>query len=214
MSQKQNLILIGGGGHCKSVIDVIRSAGIFEIRGILDAAEKKGTTVSGCEIIGTDGNIESLHREGYSFHITIGQIRNATVRRRIFDSLVQIGASLPAIVSDKAYVSAEAQIGAGTIIMHQALVNAGASVGSNSIINNKALVEHDAVVGNHCHISTAAIMNGDCRVGDECFLGSNAVLLHGVCLGSKSVVGAGSVVTGSAEGGHVWVGNPAKQLMK
>ena len=36
MSNKRPILLIGGGGHCASVIDVIESQGIYKIMGIVD----------------------------------------------------------------------------------------------------------------------------------------------------------------------------------
>ena len=46
MNQK-NLILIGGGGHCKSVIDVAESAG-YNILGILGMPEEVGSLYCPC----------------------------------------------------------------------------------------------------------------------------------------------------------------------
>ena len=47
---KKPLILVGGGGHCKSVIDVAESAG-YTILGILDKPEEIGKHVFGYEVI-------------------------------------------------------------------------------------------------------------------------------------------------------------------
>ncbi len=68
------LILIGGGGHCKSCIDVIEQSGQYKIAGILDKRENIGQTVLGYEIIGEDEQIESLAKKGFIFLITLGQI--------------------------------------------------------------------------------------------------------------------------------------------
>lgn len=171
----KKIVLIGGGGHCKSCIDVIEAAGTHRIIGILDSTEKVGQLVCGHQVIGTDDQIDELAGKGYAFHITVGHMRSPEAREKIFSKLKSINADVPVIISPLARVSPHARIGDGTIVMHFALVNADAEVGENCIINNRALVEHDAVVGNHCHISTGAILNGGVKVGDRCFVGSGAV---------------------------------------
>lgn len=190
----KKLILIGGGGHCKSCIDVIEAAGTFRIVGILDSAEKVGQLVCGYSIVGTDDRIEEFAKQGVAFHITVGQMRSSVVREKIFSKIQALKAETPVIVSPLARVSSHARIGEGTIVMHYALVNADAEVGANCIINNRALVEHDAIVGNHCHISTGAILNGNVQVGHRSFVGSGAVTKEGVVIPEGSFVKANSIV--------------------
>ena len=62
------------------------------------------------------------------------------------------GFKFPSIISPLAYVSNQAKIGEGTIVMHEPIVNAGI-VGKNCIINSKSLIEYDAVIGNNSVVS-------------------------------------------------------------
>lgn len=204
----KNLILIGGGGHCKSVIDVVECENKFKILGILDKEEFVGKDVLGYKIIGTDTMIEKLNTSDNFFIITLGQIKSADIRKNIFEKLKFIGANIATVISPRAQVSNHSKILEGTIVMHDALVNANASVGKNCIINTKALIEHDVNIGSHCHISTSSVINGECTIGDESFIGSNSVLVQGIRLGKKTVVGAGAVVTKSSESNSLIVGNP------
>ena len=189
------IILIGGGGHCKASIDVIEQAGTFQIAGIVDVPEKLHQKIFCYEIIATDDDLPRLVNEYENFLITLGQIKTAEVRIRLYETLKSLGAKLPVVVSPLAYVSPHAQIGEGTIIMHQALVNAGARIGNNCIINTKALVEHDATIEDHCHIATSAVINGGVRVGNGAFIGSNAVSREYVEIGENIVVGCGTRIT-------------------
>ena len=190
----KKIVLIGGGGHCKSCIDVIEAAGTHKIIGILDAADKAGQVVCGYSVIGTDDRIEELAAQGNAFHITVGHMRSPEVRQKIYKRLKALNADLPVLVSPRARVSPHAEIGEGTIVMHFALVNADAEVGENCIINNRALIEHDAVVGNHCHISTGAILNGGVKVGEGSFIGSGAVTKEGIEIAAGRFVKANSIV--------------------
>ncbi|GAA4464494.1 acetyltransferase [Nibrella saemangeumensis] len=206
---QEPLILVGGGGHCKSVIEVVESSVRFSIAGIVDVKEKIGTEVSGYPVIAGDDDLDSLVRHYQYFLVTVGQVRSSAIRSRLFNLIKSRGGILPVVIAPTAYVSRRATIGEGTLIHHNAFVNAGAAIGVNCIINTSALVEHDARIGDHSHVSTAAILNGDCRVGNNCFVGSNAVVSHGVQVAPNCLIGAGAVVLNHTEAGTLYAGNPA-----
>ena len=171
---KEKIVLIGGGGHCHSVIDVIEQTNKYEIIGIVDTKENIGKKVLGYEIIGCDDDLETIFLSCKNALITVGQIKTSDLRIKLFEKLKNIGFNLPIIVSSLAYVSKHSSIEEGTVIMHHALVNANVKIGKNCIINSKALIEHDCIIGNNCHISTASVLNGGVIVKDNTFFGSNA----------------------------------------
>ena len=188
------ILLIGGGGHCKSCIDVIEQQGLYEIAGIIDQPSAMGSRVLGYEVIGSDEDLPALRNTfDYAF-VTVGQIRSADLKIKLYQSLKSLNFIVPTIISPLAYVSQHAQVSFGTIVMHQALVNAGAKVGENCIINTKALIEHDAVIEDHCHVSTGAIINGGGEIFSESFVGSLATSKQCVQIGKKSFIKAGSVM--------------------
>lgn len=201
----REIILVGGGGHCRACADVIETDGQYAIAGVTDLPENVGRTISGYPVVGTDDDLPDLIRRYRHVLVTVGMVKSAAVRVRLFERLASLGAETPVIVSPRAWVSPRAAIGPGTIVMHDALVNAGASVGRNSIINTKALVEHDAMVGDHCHVSTGAILNGEARLGHRSFLGSNAVARDGVSIGAGCVVGCGARVVKDVPDGAIFI---------
>lgn len=189
-----DLFLIGGGGHCKSCIDVIEAKDDFKIQGVVEAEDAAPNTELPYPVIGFDSQLEQLIKQTPHCLLTIGQIKNADTRRQIFEQLQLLGAKMPIILSPHAYVSSTARIGKGTIVMHQALINAFVRVGDNCIINSQALIEHDCVIGDHCHISTGAKINGGVSLGNGCFIGSGSVIKQGVSLADKVIIGANSTV--------------------
>ncbi len=193
----QKLILLGGGGHCKSCIDVIEQEGNYEIAGILDKEELLGQKVLGYEFIGTDDDVGKFAKEGHIFLITVGQIKTSSLRKKLFSRLSAEKVEVATIVSPRAYVSKYAEIGTGTIIMHDALVNASASIGQNCIINSKALIEHDAIIEDFCHISTSAIINGGVTVKKGTFFGSNAVSKEYIMTNKDDFIRAGTIAKGN-----------------
>lgn len=225
---REKLILIGGGGHCKSCIDVIQAEGRFEIAGIVENSgyqvtgsdkgsrfrgnDKEGYQLLGYPVIGTDDDLPELIKEYKNALITVGQIQHPFVRMKLFAMIGELGGIFPVIVSPNAYVSKTAMIGAGTIVMHHAVVNTEAVIGVNCILNTGSLVEHEASVGDHCHISTYAILNGQGRVGNRTFIGSRTVLSNNIEITDDILVSAGSVVLRSLDAPGTYIGNPLRKI--
>jgi len=191
----KEIILIGGGGHCKSVIDVIEREGRFKIAGIVDKPELLGSNVLGYPIIGNDSDLPILAKKYNYALVTTGQIKSPSLRIKLFDLAVDAGFILPSIASPNAYVSSHASIGNGVVIMHNALINASATIGNNCIINSKVLIEHDCQISKHCHISTNATINGGVIVQSGCFIGSGVITKESITIGKNSFTKAGSLVT-------------------
>lgn len=205
--EQKNLILVGGGGHCKSVIEVAESAG-YTILGIVDRPEELGKLVLDYKVIGVDDDIPQ-YVEKAEFVITVGFIKNPALRIKLYNKVKETGGKLATIVASTAHVSKYATLGEGTVVMHQAFVNAGAQIGNNVILNTFTNIEHDAVVGDQCHISTGTMVNGDCKIGQNVFVGSQSVLANGIEVGDNIIIGAGSVVRKSISQKGIYVGNPA-----
>ncbi|MCD4795153.1 MAG: acetyltransferase [Bacteroidales bacterium] len=212
MKNKPEIILIGGGGHCKAVIDVIETENKFKIAGIIDLPDKLGQSILDYKIIGADNDIPQLAKQFNCFFITVGHIQTPVLRIKLFNLVKKSGGELPVIISPNAHVSKHAKIGEGTIIMHNTVINADSEIGNNCIINNKALIEHDCRIGNNCHISTSAVVNGGLLIGDNCFIGSNSVSKQYIKIVNETNIGAGAVVTKSITESGVYVGNPAKRI--
>ena len=201
------LILVGGGGHCKSVIEAAESAG-YQILGVLDMPEEVGKKVLSTKVIGTDDDIP-YYADKAEFVITVGFILNPSTRIKLYQKVKEAGGTMATIIASTAYVSKYATIGEGTVVMHHVFVNAGSQVGKNVILNTFTNIEHDAVVGDQCHISTGTMINGDCKVGNNVFIGSQSVLANGITVGNDIVVGAGSLVRKSIFEKGIYSGNPA-----
>jgi len=192
------LVLLGGGGHCKSCIDVIEQEKKYEIIGVLDREKLVGQTILDYTFIGTDDDIQKYVEAGCSFLITVGQIKSSDIRYKLAIILKENNAKLATVISPRAYVSSYAKIAEGTIVMHDVLINASASIGKHCIINTKALIEHDVSVEDFCHISTAAVINGGVKVQSGTFFGSNAVSKEYVSTQKDDFIKAGSIYKGQS----------------
>lgn len=203
------VLLIGGGGHCAAVIDVIESTDTFKVAGIVEAEGVNATEFMGYPIVGHDSDLDTLLKTTPHCLITVGQTGSGECRQSLYHKVKQAGGQLITLISPFAYVSKQATLESGTVVMHQAMVNTGAKVGNNCIINSGALIEHDSIIGAHSHVSTHAVINGGCSVEQACFIGSNATLIHGIKIKAVCTVGAGAVVTRDLLQAGIYVGIPA-----
>ena len=210
----KNLILVGGGGHCKSVIEVIKGLPEYNIVGVLDPCfdSKHEKFVQDVPIIGNDDDISRYILMGYSFVVTVGQIKSPKIRIKLFRLIKSQNGKLPAIVAKTAYVSNNSLVADGTVVLNNAIINCNCNIGVGTIINSGAIIEHDCYIGDFCHIAPGAVLSGDAKVDNSTFIGANSVLVQGVQVGRESVIGAGSVVNKSVPNSQVWAGNPAQRI--
>jgi len=190
------LLLIGCGGHARSLIDLVESSGRWHVLGLVGLPEQVGESVLGYPVLGCDQDLPSLRQHCAHALLAVGQIGSSAQRQRLGDELKRLEFLLPVVISGRAHVSRHAQLGVGTSVGHGVIVNAGARVGDYCILNSNALIEHDAVVGDFCHISTGALVNGGAKIGTSSFIGSGAVLREGLNLPPQTVISAGKRVMG------------------
>ena len=190
------LLLIGCGGHARSLIDLIESSMKWCIHGLVGLPEQVGSSVLGYSVIGCDADLPSLRETCPTAILAIGQLPEPGPRQRLAAQLAQLGFHCPELISPHSIVSRHAQLGPGTTVGHGAIVNASAVVGAHCIINNGALIEHDVQIGDHCHISTGALVNGGVCMGFGSFIGSGAMIREGLVLPDQTVIGAGKRVMG------------------
>ena len=192
MGKISDIIILGAGGHGRSIADVIEEVEGFRIVGFLDDYREKGTSFCDYAVLGKFKSVPNFVSVNVGFAIGIGQIETPKLRKNLFDLVTQSGGAMPSVVSPHSYVSPNAAIGRGTSVFHGAVVNAGAVIGENCIVNSMALIEHDVRIEDHCHISTGARVNGGVEVGEGSFVGSGAVILHGKKISPFSIIPAGT----------------------
>lgn len=200
---EKRVMIIGGGGHAKVVIDCIRAAGDTPI-GILDDKLPVGTTILEVPVLGTIAQWQEFAQN--VFIIAIG---NNEARAKIAE---QLPVQWYSAVHPRAVISAWATLGQGTVVMPGAAINAGAGVGNHCIINTCAVVEHDCVLEDYVHISPNAALGGTVTVGAKSHIGIGASVRNNVTICEACVVGAGAVVVKNITETGTYVGVPAQKM--
>lgn len=204
------IILIGGGGHAKVLIDAMASSGNFSIKGILDPGLRIGELVSGVPVLGKDDYLSCIDKAKCGLALAVGSIKASVKRKEFFNDLKRSGFAFPAIAHAKAYVSKNACVSEGAQVMAGAIVQPSASIGENAIVNTGAIIEHDCFISAHSHISPGAVLGGEVFVGECSHIGLGAKVLQGIRIGNNVTVGAGAVVTKDIDDNRTVMGVPAK----
>lgn len=207
----ERIVLIGAGGHAKTIIDTIERLGQYEIAGFVDLDDVGKELYRGYRVIGHDDDLDGVYQSGIcNAFIAIGFIGKSNTRRRLYEYLKAAGFSIPVIIDPTAIVAGDAEIGEGTYIGRRAVINADARIGKNCIINTGAIIEHECRVGDFSHIAVGTVLCGQAEVGENTFVGANATVLQGIGIGSNSTVGAGAVVIKEVPNESIAIGVPAQ----
>lgn len=201
---KNRLLLLGFGGHGRSVADVALSAGYSELL-FVDSNAQAGEYFFGFPVV----TRVPEDCEDWEFMPASG---NNHTRSEQIDTLIEAGARLATLVATTATISRLAEVGGGCFVGHHAHVGPRATLGAGCLINTGAVVEHDCSVGRCVHVSVNATISGGCHIGDRCFIGAGASVIDGVSIGSDVQIGAGGVVTRTINAPGVYVGVPARPL--
>lgn len=189
----KDIILVGFGGHAKSVIDSIEKAEQYKIIGYTDIEPDK--EYRGYHYLGRDDVLQLYFDRGvkYAF-ISVGYMGKGDLRRRLYKKVKEIGYMVPVIVDVSAQIAAGVQIGEGCFVGKGAIINSDAVIGKMCIINSGAIIEHDCRVGEFSHISVGTVLCGNVNVGRSAFVGANATVIQGRVIGNNCIVGAGVVI--------------------
>jgi sugar O-acyltransferase (sialic acid O-acetyltransferase NeuD family) len=213
MSRK--LLLIGGGGHCRSILDVILSMGEFNEIGIVERKGAQTNEVLGIPVVGFDEDLHKLHAHGFTdAFIALGSIGNTTGREKLFKIALDEGFLIPNIVSPSAIISKNITLGRGIFIGNNAIINVGAKIDDCVIINTGAIIEHDCAIGSFTHIAPGVVLSGGVSVGQRTHIGAGSVIKQSVCIGQNAMIGMGSVVLDSIVDSTLAYGNPCKVIRK
>ena len=188
----KKIILIGAGGHCRSCIDVIEKEKKYKIIGLVD--DKKKGIILNYKILGKDDELIKLRNFAKYALVTIGQIKNYSIRLSLFKKIINYKFIAASIISPSSIVSKHSLVKEGTIIMHRCIVNANSIIGKNCIINTGAIIEHDVFVGDNCHISTGVILNGGVIIKKNTFLGSGTVVKNNITIGKNCIIGMKKII--------------------
>ena len=209
----RGLLLIGGGGHCLSVIESLRDQQDFSRIGIIDTPEKNGQTLLGIPFIGSDKDCKRLLTEGYTdAFISFGSIGNPSKRITLFNKLSLMGFNMANVIDSSAHVGDSVTFRKGVYVGKHVTINAFAIIADCVIINTGAIIEHRCIIGPFAHIAPGVILCGEVIIGENTHIGAGSCVKQSVQIGDNCLIGMGSVVLKSISDGVTAYGNPCKEV--
>lgn len=209
-------ILVGSGGHSRTVLSLLLELQTHEIIGIIDINRFIANDKNSSELI---MGIPVLSIDALSFFRTVNEldvflaIGDSFLRRQWWERIIGMGLSTPNLLSPKAEVHSSVKMGTANVICSGVYLGPEAILGTNNLINTQVILEHESSLGNHCHLAPRSLIAGRVVVGDSCFIGAGAVVVDGLSVAPFTTLGAGAVLVQNimvSEG--VYIGVPALRL--
>lgn len=203
------IVVVGGGGHAKVVISVLKKLRRFRIVGYTDTSDRGD--ILGVKYIGNDEVFADMVKKfpGLCAAIGIGTVGVSDLRREVMNRISGYGCLFPPIASPDAVVNEDVSLGDGTVVLDGAVVNSGTVVGEGAILNSNCTVEHDCRIGDYVHIAPGATLSGGVEVGDSSMVGAGATIVQYKKVASGCLVGAGATVVEDLTEPGTYVGTPA-----
>ena len=213
-SKKPYILIYGGGGHAKAILDMVKQIGKYSIAGIVDDDKHlSGKNVLGIPVIGTRILLPALIKQGVKNVANgVGGIIDIAVRVRIFEFLESVGFAFPLLIHPKATVEPSSNVGAGTQVFANAYVGSDVLLAPKCMVNTNAVVSHDCKIGTYTHIAPGALLAGHVQVGERTLIGMGVTTAIGIKIGSEVRIGNGAIVLADVpdkmviQAGRYWVG--------
>jgi sugar O-acyltransferase (sialic acid O-acetyltransferase NeuD family) len=191
----QAILIYGGGGHAKMLIDLLRDGNFYRIAGILDDGLAPGTQIMGVPVLGGGELLAELYASGVRQAVNgVGGIGNVSVRVKIFDTLARAGYNVPAVVHPAAFVEPSASLAPGSQVFARAYVGGEARIGFGAIASTGCLISHDCVLEDYAIVSPGAILAGEVRIGGGALVGMGATINLKVSVGAGAKIGNSATV--------------------
>lgn len=203
------VIIIGGGGHAKVLIDALRLRSV-RILGIMDPALAKGTRILDLPVLGDDAAVDAYGPDQVDLVNALGSIHVPVQRKAIFERFSGKGYRFAAVLHPSAVIASDVELGEGVQVMAGAVIQAGSRIGRNAIVNTRASVDHDCSIGEHVHVAPGVTLSGSVSIGDLVHVGTAAVVIQGTAIGRNSMIGAGALVLEAVPEDSTVLGSPAK----
>ena len=184
-----NLMILGAGGHGRTLCEMARLLGYTDIVFLDDNASPIHDTNK--LIIGKISELQ-LHIEKAS-HVAIG-IGNNKLREQLYQQIISLGIHPVTLIHPFAFISPSATIAEGSVVLAGAVVGANAKLGVGTIVNSHSTVDHDSTLGDFAHIGVGVHLAGGAVIGKSAFLQAGTVGGYNAKVDDYSVCPAGTIL--------------------
>jgi len=206
------IVVIGGGGHAKVVISILKKIAKYKLSGYVDNQDRG--KILNVDYLGNDdilGELFNKSRVKYAV-LGLGSIESSIKRREIYQKMANFDFEFPPIVSPEAIINEGVILGKGTVVMDGAVAQSGTIIGKFAIINTNSSVDHDCEIGDFVHIAPGVTLSRGVRIGSNSFVGAGTTIIQNRKIAENCMIGAGSVVVRDCLESGKYFGVPAKKI--
>ncbi len=207
----KSAIVIGGGGHAKVIISILKSYSNYKLLGYTDLIDKG--IINDVAYLGTD-DILLNQKENLNIFFGLGYGRNVqdNLRNIIIQKFLNTNFIFPPLTAHSSIICKDVILNNGVQVLNNAIINSSSIIDKFSIINTGVIIEHDVLIGKFCQIGPGAVVCGETHIASDVFIGANTTIVDSISISSNVIVGAGSVVTKNITEPGTYVGIPAKRM--
>ena len=208
---KNKIFIIGSGGHCRPLIEVLNEKYQNINKQIFDFNfdRKKKEKILGANVVGSFKNF--LKKKKNFTYLAVG---NNEDRKKIYNKLKKKKINMPNLISNTSTISKFIKIGNANFVNKKSFIGTNVTLGNNNIINSESVIEHETIIKNHTHIGPRCVIGGRSKIGSNVFLGLGSKVLHRIKICDNCTIGAGTIVNKDIEYPGVYVGAPARRVIK
>lgn len=209
---KDKIVVIGGGGWGRVIINALKKLNIYEILGYTDLVDKG--TLFGIRYLGNDDILKDIIKKYTNCNavLGVGNIIISKTRIELFEKIKKIGFIFPVIISPNAIINEGVEIDEGTVVLDGAVLCTCAKIGKCAIVSSNVILEHDSSSGDFVNFCAGAILSGGAAIGDNSLLGVSAIIVGFKKVGRDCFIGPGSVVIKDLLLPGTYFGSPARKI--
>ncbi len=202
------LIIYGGGGHAKSLIDLIQSLETWKIAGIVDDRLDPGSLILGIPVLGGGEILPSLRARGIRYAVNaVGGIGDINPRLEVFAKLRNAGFSFPTVCHPRGFIEPSAKVGDGCQVLFGSYVGSDVRLGFGCLLNSGVILSHDCLLGDYVNISPGSTLAGSVTIGEKSMVGMGVTINLGLTIGAGVSIGNSAVIKADVpEGVHIRAG--------
>ena len=192
--QEKSLLMIGGSGHARVLIDCI-VASEKNLIGVLDPNLEKGSHVSGIRVLGGDQVLDDISRDTVELVNGLGVLPGKRSRWDVARTLGAKGYGFAVVVHPAAVVAGDVSLEPGAQIMAGCVLQSGVEVGYQSVVNTCGSIDHDTKIERNCWLSPGVTLCADVHVKAGAYIGAGVTIIQDISVGKGALVTAGSSIT-------------------
>jgi sugar O-acyltransferase (sialic acid O-acetyltransferase NeuD family) len=212
---KRKLAIIGGGELGRQILNLSLSTNLFNVIGFFDDTLDVGSVpVPGHEVIGgTNDVLSNFASDNFDcLFIAIGYA-HMKERKSFYEKYAE-KIPLATIIHNSCVIDPSARIGKGVVLYPGCIIDKNVVIADNVLLNLGAVIAHDTYIGPHCFVAPRVAISGFVKVNESCFLGTGAIIVDNISVSQNAIIGAGTLVNKNIGEEGVFVGNPARKLIK